>query len=120
MDMWTKDQIDTMAEINGRHMAERTRFKSQQENAWEEMTTRQAGEVRDAAERLGIPISGPPAAPEATPVGNMGDILGTVVQPPADVPPGHVVPVAPTPMVIPPPRAIPGGPAVPRPLHARK
>lgn len=95
MDMLTDKSIDLAA----KHAAEYVRLMGRQEQERQELLRRHWTETRtlQLAERAGgegLPYE----APTVTPVGNLFDLFGGVVRPPADAPPGVPMPVGTPPL----------------------
>ena len=127
--MWTQEQIDAMAELNGRHMTDRVKLGARQQNERQTLFESQIAEAKETATRLGIPIEDNTPElpmpqtlqsvvmpPEGTPPG-MTQTLQSVVMPPEGTPPGMPVPLPGLPPV-----ATLGRPPtpMPRPLNLRK
>lgn len=85
--MWTQEQIDAMAELNGRHMTDRVKLGARQQNERQTLFESQIAEAKETATRLGIPIE------DNTPELPMPQALQSVAMPPEGTPPGMPVPL---------------------------
>jgi hypothetical protein len=116
--MWSQEQIDAMAELEGRHAADRFKLAMKQGGEQRELLEIQGTEIKETMIRLGIvvgeeiPVPAPglasvPAFTGIPPEGEVGAPIPMVIPPPAPGLPGHNTrPPSITPM--------------PRPLNLRK
>jgi hypothetical protein len=116
----TNEQIKAMAELTGRHAAERFEVGSRHVNERNEIIARQDGEIRALATELGIDIPREPELPLPGMTDTTPDGIPNAIPP--EVPPGAIValPREGLPQQYPVARPTMQRPAMPRPLKARK
>jgi hypothetical protein len=123
------EQVKALAELAGKHAAEKFTLDYSLNSAATELADKQREESRELATKLGIlPLTPPPAAASSVPTENpnfppglkpgmtVADIPPEWMGAPPEAGPGQVVPIAPPP----PPVVPPGATNIPRPLKDRK
>jgi|HubBroStandDraft_5_1064220.scaffolds.fasta_scaffold00702_8 hypothetical protein len=93
--MWSQEQIDAMAELEGRHAADRFKLAMKQGSEQRALFETQGTEIKETMARLGIvtgeEIPGPalasvPAFTGIPPEGEVGAPIPMVIPPPAPIP----------------------------------